>query len=78
MPRFAANAVAILTVAIAWRHRHIATQGDILLRAKTWWKLVNEFDDMKAVYEDHVREKFFVWGAPAESFDKVDAHPACA
>ena len=66
----------IVAVAIAVRHRAVFTQGDFVLRAATWWRLVNEYDSMKTIYEQHVADGFFVYGEPASSFDAVDQHPA--
>ena len=70
------SALLIVVAAIAVRHRAIVTQGDFLLRAATWWRLVNEYESMKAIYDQHVVDGFFVYGEPASSFEAVDRHPA--
>ena len=70
------NALLIVAAAISLRHRAIITQGDFILRTTTWWRLVNEYDGMKAIYDQHVTDGFFAYGEPAKSFDAVDEHPA--
>ena len=70
------RAFLIVVLALAVRHRHILTQGDLLLRATTWYRLVSEYDDMKAVYDSHAAEEFFIYGQPAASFEQVVTHPA--
>ena len=70
------SALLIVAAAVAVRHRAIVTQGDFILRAATWWRLINEYDSMKNIYDQHVADGFFVYGEPASSFDAVDQHPA--
>jgi hypothetical protein len=51
-------------------------QGDVALRVRTWRRLLSEYDAMAAVYEQHVTDEFFVYGAPAPSFGAIAQHPA--
>ena len=70
------RAVVIVAAAIAVRNRAIVSQGDFILRVSTWWRLVNEYDGMKVIYDQHAADGFFVYGEPASSFDAVNQHSA--
>ena len=54
------RAVVIVAAAIAVRNRAIVSQGDFILRVSTWWRLVNEYDGMKVIYDQHAADGFFV------------------
>ena len=70
------NALIVAALALLYRYHSAFTQGDLSLRAATWWRLISEYDAMVAVYESHVAEEFFVYGKPSDSFAAISSHPA--
>lgn len=46
------------------------------VRTQTWWRLLNEYDELRKVYESHAAEGFFVYGTEAGPFSELAKHPA--
>lgn len=50
----------------------------LALRARTWFRLLSEYEELKRVYEDHEAAGFFQYGAPSPEFAALQNHPAFA
>lgn len=46
------------------------------LRTRVWLRLLNEYSELRRVYQSHETARFFIYGSPCRNFENLAEHPA--